>query len=185
LIAAAMSSIDSGINSIATVITVEWNGTAGTSATDTGGTHVRQAMALTLGAGLFITFAAGLLDSLPSDWSIIDLLPRTFNAITAPLGALFLIGMFLPRAGQRSVLIGALCGLATSIAIGYSKQFGLHQSGISFTWVMPCALFVALLSAWISSLFEKPASGRALAGLTWRSRHEPSQLTEGKPVVRR
>lgn len=173
LIAAAMSSIDSGINSIATVITVEWRGRE--SKDLAAKSHVRKAMALTLGAGLFITFAATLLDYLPEEWSIIDLLPRTFNAITAPLGGLFLIGMFLPRAGQRAAIIGTLCGLATSILIGYSKQFGLHPTGLSFTWIMPSALLVTLGVAWLLSRFGPKTPPDA--GLTWRSRNESSELT--------
>ena len=180
LIAAAMSSIDSGINSIATVLT------AGSTTSDTvtaanhpEGGRVRHAKILTVAAGLFITAAATLLDSLPPEWSIIDLLPRTFNAITAPLGTLFLIGMFLPRAGQRSVIIGVVCSLAVSIAVGYSRQLGLHPTGISLTWVMPGALLTGLGVAALAGLSEKPASPGSLAGLTWRSRDEPSPFTHG------
>jgi Na+/proline symporter len=134
-------------------------------------------MGLTLAAGLFITCSATLLDYLPEEWSIIDLLPRTFNAVTAPLGGLFVIGMFLPRAGQKAAIVGTLCGLATSLLIGYSKQLGLHSTGISFTWIMPSALLVTVGVAFLLSRFS-PAPPRPKAGLTWKSRNEPSPLTD-------
>jgi SSS family solute:Na+ symporter len=172
-----MSSIDSGINSIATVVTTEIK----RGETNPTTSHVRQGMWLTLAAGLFITTAAYLLNFMPEKWGIVGAMPRTFNAITAPLGGLFLIGMFLPRAGQRAAIIGALCGLVTSITLGYLEQFGnlfvnaglLTQGppAISFTWIMPSALLVTFTVAWFVSRFERP-SGKSLAGLTWSRRHE-------------
>ncbi|MEO8496621.1 MAG: hypothetical protein ABI614_16255, partial [Planctomycetota bacterium] len=87
LLAAAMSSIDSGINSIATVITTEQRSAS------LGKSHVGQAKWITLIAGLLITLAAYCLSFLPDKWGVVDAMPRTFNAITAPLGGLFLVGM--------------------------------------------------------------------------------------------
>ncbi|MFT5465818.1 MAG: SSS family solute:Na+ symporter [Verrucomicrobiales bacterium] len=168
LLAAAMSSIDSGVNSIATVLSVEHRKRRPSSEKN----HVKFAMTLTLFAGIFITGVAVLLTQLPSDWGIIDLLPRTFNAITAPLGGLFLIGMFVRRAGQTQALTGTLCGLLTSVAIGYSRELGLTEKSLSFTLIMPSALIVTVGVAWIISRFGPPPKG-ALGGLTWRTRNEP------------
>jgi len=113
-------------------------------------------------------------------------MPRTFNAITAPLGGLFLIGMFLPRAGQRAAMIGSACGLLTSISMGYLEPFGnffvkaglLTQAPptLSFTWIMPSALLVTFTVAWIVSRFESP-SDKSLAGLTWSTRKQQGLLT--------
>ncbi|NNE92765.1 MAG: sodium/solute symporter [Verrucomicrobiales bacterium] len=165
LLAAAMSSIDSGINSIATVITVE---------TKQAGNRLRTAMGITLGAGLFITIAAWLLDSLPAQWGIVDSLPRTFNAVTAPLGGMFLAGMFLPRVGQKAAICGAIAGMMTSVTIGYFQQigakFGQQWPEISFNLVMPAALFMTLAVALLVSFVPGGKSDRDLAGLTIFSR---------------
>jgi hypothetical protein len=109
-------------------------------------------------------------------------MPRTFNAITGPLGGMFLVGMFMPSVGQRAILVGTACGLATSIGIGYFREFGdaLRWLGViesswpslSFTWVMPCALSVTFAVAYLLSLVW-PEPRRDLAGLTWSRRHEP------------
>jgi SSS family solute:Na+ symporter len=172
LLAAAMSSIDSGINSIATVLSAEASrGKAREKAN-----HVRFAMKITCGAGLFITVAAYGLSFLPDKWGIVAALPRTFNAVTGPLGGLFMIGMFFPRAGQRAAIAGVCCGLFTSVSIGYSEQIGNLLSkdwpALSFTWVMPCSISVTLLVAWLVGLTGKPPT-RDLAGLTWKTRHAP------------
>ena len=131
--------------------------------------------------------AAFYLSFLPKGWGIIDAMPRTFNAITGPLGGLFLIGMFLPFVRGRAAVAGTCCGLATSIGIGYFTQISeqLHAvgliaevpPGISFTWVMPCAIFVTLVSAVLFSLFDS-SPRKNLAALTWYTRREKSPLTQ-------
>ena len=177
LLAAAMSSIDSGINSIATVLSVERRARSQAAANS-----VRTAKRITLVAGLFVTFAAYGLNFLPQQWGIVGAMPRTFNAITAPLGGLFLVGMFLPFVGQRAMIGAAACGLVTSITLGYSEQLGdgLRSLGIleeglpalSFTLVMPSALTVTFVVAAAFGILT-PTS-RDLAGLTWFTRHDRS-----------
>ena len=156
LLAAAMSSIDSGVNSMATVISTELNA-ARQDQTAASVDHVALGRWMTLVFGLFITAAAYALDFLPTTMGIVDAMPRTFNAVTAPLGGLFFVGMFLPRATGRIAVVAAICGLATSITLGYWDMIGnaLYEKGVvplpaeqlSFTWVMPCSLLVTLLVA--------------------------------------
>lgn len=166
LLAAAMSSIDSGINSIATVITQEMKRAEGEK--------VRQARIMTCVTGAFITVAAYLLNFMPDDWGIVAALPRTFNAITGPLGGLFLIGMFLPVAGQRAAIAGTICGLIVSIGVGYSSQlgtlFGQAWPTLSFTWVMPCSLATTIAVAWVLGRAGwRPT--HSLDGLLWKTDH--------------
>lgn len=184
LLAAAMSSIDSGINSIATVLSVELRVReqgAGENVNGVGTrSHVRIAMVITLVAGLFITVAAYGLSFLPDRWGIVGAMPRTFNAITAPLGGMFLVGVFLPFVGQRAVIAAACCGLVTSITLGYFEQIGdlLSRMGIladgglpalSFTWVMPWSLFVTVTAAAAFGLLDR-SQKQTPPGFTWFSR---------------
>ena len=187
LLAATMSSIDSGINSTATVLTVEWramrhrrllaSGANESSAVDKQD-HVRLAQVLTLLAGLSITLAAIGLDRFTGDWNIVDMMPRSFNCFTGAMGGLFLVGMFMRRARGRTALLAALCGLASSIAIAYSKEiFGL-ETAISFTWIMPGSLAVTLLVAWLASRFEPPPTASAV-GWTWYARNDRRGAAQG------
>ena len=170
LLAAAMSSIDSGINSIATVVSEEVR--IGTSDEETSD-HVRLARFITLGAGLFITIAAWVLSFMPEKWGIVAALPRTFNAITGPLGGLFLVGMFLRNTGQRAAITGGVAGLVVSVGIGYSEQIGLllgqNWPALSFTWVMPGSLATTLVIAWLTGLLGGMPE-QSLTGLTWRKK---------------
>lgn len=161
LLAAAMSSIDSGVNSIATVLSVERDKYgSGRKPKRTEAAVIHDARVITVVTGVGIALAAYLLSYMPSDWGIVDAMPRTFNACTAPMGGMFLAGMFIRRASQRSVVAGAACGFLVSILIGYSQELAtLAQSAsvlpeswswlattrLSFTWVMPCSLATTLL----------------------------------------
>jgi len=177
LLAAAMSSIDSGINSIATVLTTEQRASPENS-------HVGKAKSITLIAGLLITIAAYGLSFLPDKWGVVDAMPRTFNAITAPLGGLFLLGMFMPRVGEKAVIAGVIAGIATSIGLGYFEQlapllavFGWSFSdrSLSFTWIMPCSLTLTFIVSYCTSFLEGPGK-RHRDGLTWQTRNvKPNQ----------
>ncbi|REJ89795.1 MAG: hypothetical protein DWQ34_18840 [Planctomycetota bacterium] len=174
LLAAAMSSIDSGVNSMATVISTEIDLLRGRPASDEtrpATSHVGRGRAMTVVFGLFITVAAFGLNFLPNEWGIIDAMPRTFNAITGPIGGLFFIGMFVRKADARAAVLGALCGMITSLGIGYSEQIGKligsPWPALSFTWVMPCSLAVTVLAGWLFSLFGYPKELRD-PRLTWR-----------------
>jgi SSS family solute:Na+ symporter len=186
LLAATMSSIDSGINSTATVLTVEWRAVRQRRllASETSDSvppveqdHVRLAQVLTILAGVSITLAAIGLDRLTGDWNIVDMMPRSFNCFTGAMGGLFLVGMFMRRARGRTALVASFCGLATSIAIAYSQElFGL-ETPISFTWIMPGSLAVTLLVAWFVSRFEPPPVPSAV-GWTWYARSDHPDVAQ-------
>ncbi len=206
LLAAAMSSIDSGINAIATVLCVELRDrrrrAQGTLAADGElPEEVKLARWITLLGGAFITLAAWGLDFLPRGWGLIDAMPRTFNAIVAPLGSLFLIGIFLPRVGPRAAVLGVLLSLATSLGIGYFQPLttwlleqqvlsqgvldscGLWDAeqgcphSLSFTWILPGSLAMGLAGAWLLSLLLRDRQ-EPVPAFTWSTRHEPSPLVK-------
>ncbi len=193
--AAAMSIVDSGLNSIATVISLEVRpnrvrGRAGTPPTIAEGrvaegpadsSHVHLAMFITAVAGMVITVTACGLTWLPPKWGIFGVIPRTFNAVTGPLGALFLVGMFLPRVRQRAAVAATVLGLGVSVVLGYLNQISvvLHGWGwidrvwpdISFAWILPCSFVATMMMAPLLIPFDSSAP-LELAGLTWSTRRE-------------
>jgi Na+/proline symporter len=144
MLAAAMSSIDSGINSAASVLTVEWHRRRPQNAEEARGGGIRGAKLLTLVLGLSITAAAFGLDRLTAGRNIIEMMVRSFNCFTGPLGGMFFLGMFARRVGNRAATVAALAGLAASISLAYGdKLYGLAKAP-SFTFVQPVSLVVTI-----------------------------------------
>jgi SSS family solute:Na+ symporter len=166
MLAAAMSSIDSGINSAASVLTVEWHRRFPHDREEATGGGLRGAKLLTLALGIAITVTAYGLDRLTAGRNIIEMMGRSFNCFTGPLGGVFLLGMFAPRVGNRAATAGGLAGLAVSIGIAYGRElFGLEQS-ISFTWIQPCSLATTIgVGLLLMPLDPRPA---LKSELTWR-----------------
>ena len=196
LLAAAMSTIDSGVNSFATVATVDFGRLRKKKKPVD---EVRQARIITLAVGLAVTVGALSLDNFTGSDDILTILPKTFNALVGPMGGLFLAGMFLPRAGLRTVWPAAIIGFMTSLVVAYSQpllqslgpgaqqtlvsllgdDFGprLIEKGMGFTWIMPTSFVASFGTAWLLSLIFPNRNQHRLAGLTWKTRHEKTSLT--------
>jgi SSS family solute:Na+ symporter len=198
LLAAAMSTIDSGVNSIATVATVDFRRK---SKANSQADHVRGARIITFVVGLLVTVAAIALDSITGTSDILSMMPKSFNCFLGALGAVFLVGMFLPRAGTLAAWVCLTVGLASALFIAYSKElltllkphwytqsvswFGeefaarLFSQGLGFTWVLPLSCLLAIVSAFLVSLVAPANPQRAAKGVTWWTRHEPFEANQG------
>ena len=158
MLAAAMSSIDSGINSAASVLSVEWNRKHPDRSPDDA-RRLGGVKLTTLAFGLFITAAAYTLDLLTKNRNIIDMMGRSFNCFTGPLGGLFLLGMFVKRCGNAGAATAGLVGVAVSIGIAFGQElFGLKQP-LSFTWVLPCSLAATMAVGVAASLLPRGEGG--------------------------
>ena len=178
MLAAAMSTIDSGTNSVATVLVAGFyrrhdrDPTAPQTGSALPANHVALARWLTIIVGVITTGAAFGISAVTGHVNIVEMMPRTFNCIPGPMGGMFLAGMFIPRASSRSVIPATLLGLAVSLWLAYSKEFFALfeiQYSFSFTWVMFGSLGVTLFFAWAFSQFES-ASSAARPGFTWATR---------------
>jgi SSS family solute:Na+ symporter len=163
MLAGAMSSIDSGINSAASVLSVEYNRRHRDKSPDDA-KRLAGVKLTTLALGLFITAAAYGLDLLTRDRNIIDMMGRSFNCFTGQLGGLFLLGMFVPRCGNAGATVAGLVGTVVAISIAYSKELFDMEQSISFTWVLPCSLAATLLVGALSTLLHRGEGGGAADG---------------------
>jgi SSS family solute:Na+ symporter len=172
VLSAAMSTIDSGINAVATVLSVERRRLRG-RVWPTGGDHrgdMRFARLVTLGTGLLITAAGYALNLLVKDRNILEMMPRSFNCFLVPLGGLFLIGFFAPRVGPRAAVLGSSSAFATGVSIAYATElFGVKP--LSFTLILPTALLVLVTVSLLASLLDRSTPER-VAGLTWFTRRD-------------
>ena len=196
LLAAAMSSIDSGVNSFATIATVDFGRLSKKPPREN---NVRRARIVTLVVGAVVCVAAYHLDSFTGMDDILTILPKTFNSLVGSLGGLFLAGMLIPRASGKAVWPAAIIGLVVALGVAYSKDLlqamgpSTHEAlgawlgedfarrlvtnGMGFTWIMFSSLFASMGSAWLLSfVFPHPDPDR-IKGLTWVTRHESSPFT--------
>ena len=152
ILAAAMSSLSSGVNSIAAVLS-----TGVLSGTSRGDRNDRG-----LGRPFILTFLAGSLGMVValvvnylmqvSDWNLVTLMERT-NLFAAPLGAIFLGGIWFRRLDSVSVLIGFVCSLSTGVLISFSGPLFGYE--ISFMWIMPAAFCIGISVSVIVSRLTK------------------------------
>lgn len=106
LFAVAMSSLDSGLNSIATIITVDIAKRCNPDLSES--RALRLARILTLVVGVVTTLGAYVMYLTPNHYNIVGYTARTFNLALGSLGMLFIVGLFIPRVGQRAVLVGVV-----------------------------------------------------------------------------
>jgi SSS family solute:Na+ symporter len=186
LFAAGMSSVASGINSVAAVATTDIF-----ARLLPGGERFMSGFALarwlSLAIGLAATaMAAGIAMLVQqSRYNIMELMAKGFNMFLGPLAALFFIGMFLPRSTARSALPAVVLGLGFSIVWSYWQELPLFfetlgQDDLASRWrrllganqaptftlaiALPCVV-TFLLAAGLSYVVETPH--RAARPLTW------------------
>lgn len=177
----AMQTLVSGVNSITAVATqdvLEHGRVLRTNSTS----RLNVARMLTVLLGILTTCialgVAWLAHS--SGKNIFDLMPKTFNLFIGPLGSLFLIGMFLPRATGRTATPAVLGAVAVSVVWNYWKEilsiplvwkFASHvverPVDLSIMWAYAVACLSGVLFAVILSLVIEKGGDHPGRRFTW------------------
>jgi SSS family solute:Na+ symporter len=150
LFAAAMSTVDSGINGVASVIVYDWLGGKELS--------LRASRMLTVLLGFLVIVAALVAPLLGSN--VIDIVNTIAGTMLGGLMAVFLLGMFVPRANPAGVLIGLGAG-AMSLAVV------ILGTDVPKWWYGAFTIFPTFLVGILASRFFAPPSREALDGLIW------------------
>lgn len=154
--AAAMSSLDSSMNSIATAGVTDFYRRFRDGVTDE--RCLRLAKRLTLGLGAVGTGAAMLLASTDLK-SLLDTFLSLLGLLGGCLAGLFALGLFAPRVGQAAALVGVGVGTAALIAVRAQGELsGLLYAGIGAGTTFLVGVLASLLL---------PAPGTA-RHLSWR-----------------
>jgi SSS family solute:Na+ symporter len=138
-------------------------------ATSVAGHRLVMARLLTLGMGVLTTLIALAVAAMAnsSGKNIIDLMPRTFNMFLGPLGALFLIGMFQPRATGRSAFPAVIGALVLSILWSYCREIFDTPYDLSISWAIGTPCVFGLVLAWILSQFVDTGEPHHGDRFTW------------------
>ncbi len=158
LLAAAMSSLSSGINSSCSVITIDFVDrfrNRGNKQAETD--HVRLAKYISVLVGVVVVVLSAFVGAVHGN--LLEVGFKVVNLLSAPLFGLFFMAMFVPWATSRGTLFGALFGLITVTLVSYWEElFGTQ--GISFLWAMPLGLVVQVAVGCLASLVFKHPSNR-------------------------
>lgn len=166
MFAAAMSSIDSGVNSITAVVMTDFLDRFGIKPKTERG-HVFTARLLAFGIGAIVVLSSSVMGSIPGNITAVT--NKTANLLTTPIFCLFFFALFVPYARPAGVLVGAVLGTTTAVLIAFSGPIFIenYQSNmpdpISFQWIAPAAVTVNIVSGCLVSYFIA-STGKKSAG---------------------
>ncbi|MDT8439713.1 MAG: sodium:solute symporter [Wenzhouxiangellaceae bacterium] len=162
-VAAIMSQIDSALNSASTLVTMDfvrrrWPDLDGHQLMIIG----RVVMAL------FLVFAVLWAPFITQFRSIFSYLQTMFSYAVPPVVALFLVGVFWPRANSAgafaSIVVGVVAGVAGFVAIELLDWFELH-----FLYVAPILFLLCATTLITVSLRTPPPNAEAISDYLWRA----------------
>jgi SSS family solute:Na+ symporter len=148
LLAAAMSSLSSGINSSCSVISIDFIGRFSRSDAPKS-SHIGRDRLISLIIGTLVVGLSIWAGSVEG-----NLMARTFrisNLLVAPLFLLFAMAIFVPFARPFGTIVGVIAAVIVAVGIAFGNW-------MSFVWIMPASLAVGLAVAMLVSLL--PISSR-------------------------
>jgi SSS family transporter len=179
ILAASLSSIDSAINSLTSVVMVDFyrrlyrGETIGHEDKSKGADRrqVRVSRIITVLVGITgITLSCNV----SKLGSLIEISNKLINSFTGPILGIFLLGMFTRRANARSVLIGGTIGVLVTLFTAFQEQiYDLlnirADEFISFLWPSTFGFLATFLIGYASSLMTGSAGLEKAREWNWFS----------------
>ena len=165
MFAAAMSSIDSGVNSITAVVNQDFLARFGKlPENERARTRIAKILAFVIGA--LVVVGSSFLEHVPGNiWAVSN---KTSALLTAPIFGLFFFAFFVPFAKPLGVGVGTILGvLAAGLTAFSGSIFGMNpvtgEDPVSFIWVAPVALTVDLSAGTLVSYWQHRRRQRRIA----------------------
>ncbi len=157
LFAAAMSSVDSGINSITAVVMTDFvDRFRETPLSERARVRSARWLAFTIGL-IIVSISSFFMDHVPGNY--LEQAQRTFNPLAAPIFMLFLFALFIPFATQGGAIFAAVTGFIAAFIVAYwNRLTGLPM--ISFQWIFPVSLATGIVSGCALSLLSYKKCGK-------------------------
>ncbi len=158
LFAAAMSSLDSGISSISTVLVTDFRSLfAKHCATESA--RLRRARLIGIGVGgIAIAMSFGV-TYMPGD-NLLEITVRVSSVLSAPLFVAFALAFFTRRTGPAGAWTGIVTGATLGILLTFWNPiihfFTGNDSSVSITFIMPISAIGAFIAGVIASRLFDP-----------------------------
>jgi len=105
---------------------------------------------------------------------------KVFNLFLGPLGAMFIVGVFLPFVGSAAVILATVLGVIAAVSLCFAKElFGLDSSPSPLLVTSATTIASVIVAALLSLVLPRPST-QNIEGHTWWTRHKirPSPGTE-------
>lgn len=144
MLAAALSSLSAGVNSVGAVITVDFldRFTAKKAVAKSG---VKRARLVSVAVGFTVVGLSLLVSRVPGNFT--EVINKLANLLVAPLFVLFFLAIFVRFANAAGTWAGAAVSVAAAVGVAF---FGLF--GLSFLWILPCSLVSGIVTGCLVSL---------------------------------
>ncbi len=168
LLAAAMSCLSAGINSLIATITKDFieNSAHYVPQSEPQKLRLTRWLALAIGSLVVLgTIGVGLVHG-----NIFEVASKTVNLLSCPLFGLFVLALFVPYATPFGAMLSAVYGVTAAVLVAYWDVL-TGQPAITFLWIAPCSLGASLAAGCLFSLWKTRErstlvlSGYAVAGL--------------------
>lgn len=147
LLAAAMSSLSSGLNSSSLVITNDFLGRFRKREVSES-YNLMLARIVSFAIGTLIILLSTLIDRVSGN--LLEVTYKTTNLLVAPLFVPFFMALFVPRAKAFGTFCGMLVSIITAVLIAFWKELTGHD-GISFLWILPLAFIAGAAVSYVLS----------------------------------
>jgi solute:Na+ symporter, SSS family len=148
LLAAAMSSLSSGVSSVSSVVVGDLFSSEAGHAGRRGLRLDHIASTLAGLAGTLIALAIAPAAARTS-WNLVDLMERLNHIFVGPLAVLFFSGMLFRRAGLHAALAGFAGALACSLLICVPGRWLGMGGDVSFMWIIAVPFSFGSAIAWV------------------------------------
>ncbi|HID74402.1 MAG TPA: Na+:solute symporter, partial [Planctomycetaceae bacterium] len=149
LLAAAMSSLSSGVNSSCSIVTVDFIDRFGWGRRRGELDHVKTARLISVFVGLVVIALASGVGMVQGN--LLEVAFKVVNLLTAPLFGLFFMALFVRWATGFGTIFGAVVGVIVVAAINYWPDL-TQRPGISFLWAMPLGFIAQIVTGSLASL---------------------------------
>ncbi len=153
LFAAAMSTIDSGINGVSSVIVFDW----------LGGRQLSLRISRILSGVLGCVVVAAALYVHTRDDNVIEIITGIAGTSLGMLLAVYLLGILSRRANLVGILLGVAAGVVSLMLVNL-------YTAVPKWWLGAFAMLPTLVVGWFASLCFAPPPASALEGTLWRGR---------------
>jgi len=148
ILAAAMSSLASGMNSTSVVIERDFVSRLipPSSASDPDGLTESQSSDQSVSRMRLLTLFIGVLAILLSignmyiEGNLLERCNKVTNLLTAPLFVLFFLALFVPWSNSTGAWCSLVASISTAVGVAYYELFGISQF-----WMTPAALLVGII----------------------------------------